>query len=519
MRRHSLMLLGLDLFFIALATYSALVIRDNLEIPRESFWGHLPYMLSTLAVAVPVLTAAGLNRTIWRLSTLSDCVQVAIAVLVIVLAALALTFAYNRLEGVARSLPVLQAMLMAFTLVGARVSMRLRHALRNRQPVAKQGRPAAGRGSVETVLVIGLNRVAELYLQSVAEFAADRIKIAGILGNNDRHAGRLVHQHKVLGTPATVAAALQDLEVHGVCVDRIVVAVAFDRLSPEAQQALLEIEQTSDIKLELFAEWTRLDITNRAGDRPASVTKSEADSAAFAFSRADLDVVAHRPYWYVKRSIDIAAAACLIVVAAPLAVLVAALVAMDVGWPVVFWQQRPGLGGRPFKLYKFRTMAGAHDADGRRRSDAERQTFLGRLIRRTRLDELPQLFNILAGEMSFVGPRPLLPADQPAAYRARLLVRPGLTGWAQVQGGREISAADKAALDVWYVRNASLWLDALVLLRTVPMAIFGERVSTDAIGRAWQELRQAGICRPSHGELLGARRDAVPGTRADVGAT
>jgi hypothetical protein len=109
--------------------------------------------------------------------------------------------------------------------------------------------------------------------------------------------------------------------------------------------------------------------------------------------------------------------------------------------------------------------------------------------------------------MSFVGPRPLLPADQPAAYAARLLVRPGLTGWAQVKGGREISAADKAALDVWYVRNASLALDLKILAHTVTMVIFGEKVDRAAIQHAWHELRQAGICKV---EFASEQSDAVP---------
>ncbi|NJL08643.1 MAG: sugar transferase, partial [Methylacidiphilales bacterium] len=115
----------------------------------------------------------------------------------------------------------------------------------------------------------------------------------------------------------------------------------------------------------------------------------------------------------------------------------------------------------------------------------------GHLLRRTRLDELPQLFSILLGHMSFVGPRPLLPVDQPAGHSARLLVRPGLTGWAQIKGGRIISAEDKAALDVWYVRNASLALDLRILLGTIPMVLFGERVAEDAIAQAWRELQEA----------------------------
>jgi lipopolysaccharide/colanic/teichoic acid biosynthesis glycosyltransferase len=173
---------------------------------------------------------------------------------------------------------------------------------------------------------------------------------------------------------------------------------------------------------------------------------------------------------------------------------VAALVAIDVGLPVAFWQQRPGLGGRPFRLYKLRTMAAPHDALGRRVPDGERISGVGRLLRRMRLDELPQLLSILMGDMSFVGPRPLLPVDQPAEYSARLLVRPGLTGWAQVRGGREISAADKAALDVWYVQKASLVLDIKIVLATVPMLFFGERANPAAIRRAWRDLCEAGIC-------------------------
>ncbi len=109
--------------------------------------------------------------------------------------------------------------------------------------------------------------------------------------------------------------------------------------------------------------------------------------------------------------------------------------------------------------------------------------------RRTRLDELPQLYNVLMGTMSFVGPRPLLPVDQPhGAVTSRLLVRPGITGWAQVRGGRDISPADKLALDVWYVRHASLWRDVDVILRTVWMVLVGDRLDLKAIDRARQDL-------------------------------
>jgi lipopolysaccharide/colanic/teichoic acid biosynthesis glycosyltransferase len=164
---------------------------------------------------------------------------------------------------------------------------------------------------------------------------------------------------------------------------------------------------------------------------------------------------------------------------------------MDVGLPLVFWQQRPGVKGRPFKLYKFRTMADAYGSEAQRKSDNARVSAIGDFLRRSRLDELPQLLNILKGEMSFVGPRPLLPVDQPGDSRFRLLMRPGLTGWAQIKGGRRISPADKAALDVWYVRNVSLTLDLKIILGTVPILIFGERVTEAAIIHARREIELA----------------------------
>jgi lipopolysaccharide/colanic/teichoic acid biosynthesis glycosyltransferase len=114
---------------------------------------------------------------------------------------------------------------------------------------------------------------------------------------------------------------------------------------------------------------------------------------------------------------------------------------------------------------------------------------VGRFLRRLRLDELPQLFNILLGEMSFVGPRPLLPVDQPGGTSARLSVAPGLTGWAQVNGGRELSAMDKTALDLWYIKNASILLDLKIAFRTVFMLINGEHPNRAAIQQAWEDIK------------------------------
>lgn len=190
-----------------------------------------------------------------------------------------------------------------------------------------------------------------------------------------------------------------------------------------------------------------------------------------------------------KRLIDATVALLCIVVFAPLMLVVAIVVLIDVGAPAIFWQQRPGARGKPIKVLKFRTMGPPRDRTGRALKDSERVSKVGGLLRRLRLDELPQVYNVLVGDMSFVGPRPLLPVDQPSAPTARLSLRPGLTGWAQIKGGRDISSEDKAALDLWYIRNASFALDMKILAYTASIILFGERVDRNAIHEAWQAIR------------------------------
>jgi lipopolysaccharide/colanic/teichoic acid biosynthesis glycosyltransferase len=488
---HRLTLLIFDLVLLSLATAAALLLRDNLEVSPARFRDLLPYLTITLAVGAGVISVMGLNRAVWRLSAMPDYLRIMAAMVSTVILSVAIAFIGFRLEGIARSLPILQCILGTCLLVGSRVAARLHYTMRRRAEAARPFRSYASEG-LENVLLVGLNPIAELYLEAAVEFPESRVRVVGLLGRGERHTGRLIQQHKVLGTPEDVVAILRDLEVHGVVVDRIVVTTAFERLSPAARSALLEVERTTPIKLDLFAERMRFDgIAREPVGRTGSPEKPEID---FHFDPEDLRRLAERPYWRAKRLIDIVGALVLGALALPLGVLVALLVAIDVGRPTIFWQQRPGHNGLPFKLWKFRTMAAAHDGAGMRVPDEQRLSRIGRFLRRVRLDELPQLYNILVGEMSFVGPRPLLAGEQPGGHAARLVVRPGLTGWAQVKGGRRVSPADKAALDIWYVQHASLALDFEILWRTVPMLIFGERTNAAAIACAWRELREAGVC-------------------------
>jgi lipopolysaccharide/colanic/teichoic acid biosynthesis glycosyltransferase len=142
---------------------------------------------------------------------------------------------------------------------------------------------------------------------------------------------------------------------------------------------------------------------------------------------------------------------------------------------VFYWQQRIGMMGRNFLLHKFRTLKPSFDWRGLPIPDSERLSWIGNLLRKCRLDELPQLLNVLVGDMSLIGPRPLLPRDQPADPSLRLMVRPGITGWAQVNGGKLLTVAEKTDLDEWYIRNASFWLDLKIYIKTAFVIFRGER--------------------------------------------
>lgn len=182
----------------------------------------------------------------------------------------------------------------------------------------------------------------------------------------------------------------------------------------------------------------------------------------------------------LKRGFDFAVSLfALIVLVIPLGVM-ALVLWVTIGHPVLFCQQRPGRHGIPFTMIKFRTMSDARDANGNLLDDSVRLTGLGRFLRSTSLDELPELWNVLKGEMSLVGPRPLLIEYLPlyTAYQARRHeVRPGITGWAQVNGRNAISWEEKFELDVWYVDHVSFWLDVKILWLTVRKVLMRDDIN------------------------------------------
>jgi lipopolysaccharide/colanic/teichoic acid biosynthesis glycosyltransferase len=200
-----------------------------------------------------------------------------------------------------------------------------------------------------------------------------------------------------------------------------------------------------------------------------------------------------------KRLFDVVLTSISLVLILPVMAIIAALVRIYLGSPVIFKQVRPGFRGRPFPIYKFRTMTDARDAQGELLPDAERLTALGRFLRTTSLDELPELLNVLRGEMSLVGPRPLLMQylERYSPQQARRHdVLPGITGWAQINGRNILTWEDKFNLDVWYVDHWSFWLDVKILALTL-----------------WKVLKREGINPPGQetmDEFMGSSQPTEP---------
>ena len=184
----------------------------------------------------------------------------------------------------------------------------------------------------------------------------------------------------------------------------------------------------------------------------------------------------------LKRLLDIVIASSALVLLSPVYALVAYKVKKNLGSPVLFRQVRPGLHGKPFEMIKFRTMKDALDTDGNPLPDSERLTPFGKMLRATSLDEMPELWNVIKGDMSIVGPRPLLMEYLPLYNQEqakRHNVRPGITGYAQVNGRNAISWGKKFELDTWYVENQSLWLDFKIMLKTVKKVIAKDDISAE----------------------------------------
>ena len=474
---------GYDLMWAGLAPFIAILLRNDFFLTTEEVAGTKVYVLISFLTSAIFFVLFSMQREMRQFTSASDVARITIAVSLSVIVTTFIVFVINRHIGVARSVPLIHFLMLLFFLLLSRVVTRFLHDKERSANAAYNADPSQ---ASERVLVVGVNLVAEFYITAAQRLLDDTVEIVGIVSNDVSSHGKRLGSHPVLGHIKYLPHFLQEFSVRGIKVDKVVVCINDDELTLESRNVLRKLEQSGNVKVEFVNELLGM------------VKKQPVQEAQLSFS--DIIPAEARPpintelaidlplYHKIKRGIDLAVVVPMAIVSSPIMAALAIINRVGIGNPVLFWQERPGRSGQKFRVYKFRTMLTPYDADGNRIPDDLRQTQLTRFIRRTRLDELPQLYNILSGQMSLIGPRPLLPKDQPKGCNARLMIPPGVTGWAQVNGGEALTRNEKLAMDVWYVQHAGMWLDFKIILSTLRVIAKGDHRNDEAVLEATAEL-------------------------------
>lgn len=401
-----------------------------------------------------------------------DALGIVKACLLAVASTTVFLFIFTRLQDAPRSVPVIHFFILVSGLFAQRTISRLAE-IRNDGHIHVA--PDLER---ENVLIIEASRLAWFFSKIMEEFRYNNTRIIAILDERPELLNRSFNGYPIVGSPAHIENITAEYETHGIEIHKVIIATKSK-------------EQTNKWWPEVFSHCAAKKIrVEWLSEQFLFLRSPSVEGLRLQFSETPRILIS--PFWKFKRLLDVLLAAFALIAIAPLAVIVIALVLIDVGYPAVFWQQRVGYLGQPMHLYKFRTMRATFDRFGRSIPDSQRLSWIGWLLRATRLDEIPQLVNILMGSMSLIGPRPLLPDDQPKHASLRLQVRPGLSGLAQVNGGKLLSPEEKDALDEWYVKHASLLLDIQIVFRTISMILRGDRRNEDVISTAVAEKNKCG---------------------------
>ena len=342
--------------------------------------------------------------------------------------------------------------------------------------------------------MVSVDRFASAAIKLTQDYLRPRkTQIVAALDARPHLVGRKIAGVSIVGDPSDIGSIIDEYAVHGVYVDEVWLAEDRTLLAPD----LLE-EFGAQCAARGVAIVGITEALNFIASPPTSSVAAAVIDAAEKFRGARLLQVEASDRSMRGEPVERRETL-------PLALCVAYVVFLDVGAPVLFWQQRIGKNGQKFLLYKFRTYRAPFDENGRPAREDQRLSKVGRIIRATRLDELPQLYNVIVGHMSLIGPRPLLPHDQPDDPGPRFSVRPGLTGWAQINGGTVVSPEEKNALDLWLHRHASLRLDLEIVIGTMLVALAGEKLNGHAVDLAIRWYRD---------EFDAAGREAARGDEA-----
>lgn len=454
-RARSVLFAG-DLVCAFLAPFISLAYRFLTTGPYPVGPNFYTYVVVSGISTTVLLRSSGVSLANWRFFSSYDAFSAGCSITLGVIVAVITEYFVGALHAFPRSVPLVHILVQLVAFSTPRFIARFYLA-----------RPVSDIGRATRVLLIGCNETAFAYLAAVRSLAGGSIRIAAALTHDPTMVGNAIGGAPIIGTFNRFVDALALLATHGVEVRKIIFAAADEEIEPAIKaQIIAEAEQREISLIDIHSLFT--EVTSRA----------DYDELGFD------SLLLRGPYWTGKRIVDATVAALMLVALAPVIALVGVAVAVDVGAPVIFWQERFGREGRKFFLYKFRTMRNPGEGVGIHADDTARMTRVGHFLRLTRLDELPQLWNILRGDMSFIGPRPLLREDQPDNISRRLSVRPGLSGWAQVNGGRLTTPEEKGALDLWYISNANLMLDLKIVFLTFRTIIGGDNYDPVVIEKA-----------------------------------
>lgn len=445
-----------DVFLAAVAGPAALFVR---EVDFQTVPVAL-YTLVSFAFSLFAFLAFRIREGLAHHVSVHDAMQVFKAVLTGQLLTAATLFVLFRLEGIPRSVPVIHALILIAGLAFYRIVIRLWH---DDRPESESLARYGSTSDSGKIVLVGCNKLSSLYMKLLKAYAPKKRRVVAILDGEPRMMGRSIEGVQVVGSPDSFDRICQEFAEHGIEISQVLVGGSRSYLSADTLDVLSRTCADRGYRLDFIPELLGLEILEREVASQLVPTASKADSE-----------IALPRYFRVKRVVDVLIALVLVAMLFPVLLLVAGLVLLDVGSPILFWQQRVGRRGQVFLVYKFRTLRPLFTDKGLPIGTSGRLSAIGALIRKTRLDELPQLLNVLVGDMSLIGPRPLLPRDQPADPSLRLAVRPGITGWAQINGGKLLSPEDKNDLDEWYVKNASVWLDLQILFRTIRVVFRAE---------------------------------------------
>src|SRR6266403_4630858 len=453
-----------DLFWAVVSPVLALYLRDP-DIVFRADWNVLGYYwLFSSSFALVAFVALRLQDSMTRYFSVREVLDIAEAALFTELMTFVFLFTLTRLDGIPRSMPLTHGLLLATGLIAARMVVRV---------VLSEDKEALDYHSRrERIILIGANRFASSFIQLLKAYTPGHEPVIAVLDQDAKMLGRAISGVQVLGAPHELDAIISEFAIHGVGTDRVVIAGEADFLSPLVLQEIKRACKKRQVDLSFLP-------------RMIGVTEQNLTNVAVISQPVQRSFTPPSFFW-LKRWIDVVGSLTLLVLFFPILLVAGGFVLLDLGSPILFWQERLGWKGRSFLIYKFRTLRAPFDSAGNPTLEGRRPSAIGGFLRATRLDELPQLLNVLLGDMSLIGPRPLLPEDQPSNTSIRLSVRPGLTGWAQVNGAKLLGKDQKEQLDEWYIRNASLWMDLRIIVATVNLMLKSRMSSEEAEADASQ---------------------------------